>query len=337
MTKVLVTGAAGFIGKLLVRKLVELGHHVTCFVLETSPGLDELQNVDVDIVYGNILDPDSLQQPVRDTDVVFHLAGATLARRAQYFQVNQQGTLNVSAACAAAENPPVLVSVSSAAAGGPSEIDRPRKENDPPAPISGYGQSKRAAEQGLAEFADRVPITIVRPPSVFGAEEKYLRSFFKAALRGWIIAPGMTDHRYSLIHVEDLIDGMILAFTHGRRIRSDVADQTEEFVGCYHLAHPEPVTLPEFANLVAGCQERGPVRTIRIPYFVCRTAGFFSEMLSRAVGKPWLLSQDKVREVTSGSWSCDTSRATEELDYRPVDVAERICQTLHGYIERDWR
>lgn len=337
MTKVLVTGAAGFIGRLLVSKLVEQNHQVTCFVRETSPHRAALEQRDVRLAFGNMLDTDSLRASIGESDVVFHLAGATLARRAQYFQVNQQGTLNLAAACAAAQNPPVLVFVSSTAAGGPSEIDRPRKEGDPAAPVSSYGESKRAAEQGLAEFADRVPITIVRPPSVFGADEQYLRSFFKSALRGWIVAPGLTDHRYSLIHVEDLIDGMLLAFTRGRRISRDVADQNQDFVGCYNLAHPEILSLPEFANRIAACQDRGRVRTIRIPYFACHTAGFFSEILSRAVGRPWLFSSDKVREITAGSWSCDTSRAEEELAFRPVDISERICQTLQGYVERDWR
>src|SRR5580692_8445267 len=100
MSKVLVTGASGFIGFHLIRALVEQGHAVTCLVRKKS-SLDRLAGLDFRRAEGDVCDADSLARTVAGQDAVYHLAGLVKAARVEHlYQVNSEGTANVARACA---------------------------------------------------------------------------------------------------------------------------------------------------------------------------------------------------------------------------------------------
>src|SRR5262249_35362514 len=126
---------------------------------------------------GELTDFESLKAAVQGVDVVYHLAGVISARdRAGFFQANAEGTGNLARACAEA-NPGLkrFVYVSSIAAGGPCASAEPRTEAMPDAPISVYGRSKLQGEVELKRWSrdgERFPITIVRPPIVYGPRDK---------------------------------------------------------------------------------------------------------------------------------------------------------------------
>jgi nucleoside-diphosphate-sugar epimerase len=111
---------------------------------------------------------------------VYHLAGLVKAIQVrQLYQVNCQGVANVARACAAQITPPTLLVISSLAAMGPSSPQRPRLESDPPAPVSHYGRSKLAGEQAARQWARDAPITILRPPVVFGERDPATYEIFR--------------------------------------------------------------------------------------------------------------------------------------------------------------
>ncbi len=220
MSKVLVTGAAGFIGSHVIRALLERGDEVTGLVRKTS-SLDRLKSLGIELAYGDVTDRASLAAAVPRRQTVYHLAGCTLALRAErYYQVNEQGVRNLAETCAAQDTPPVLVTVSSLAAAGPAPDDRLRTPDDPPAPVSHYGRSKRAGELAAEQFAARVPITIVRPPIVLGEADQYgLPMFRSIAWFGVHPVPGLGRRRYSVVHAADLARLLILAAERGSRLR----------------------------------------------------------------------------------------------------------------------
>ena len=220
MTKVLVTGASGFIGFHLVRALRARGDDVTCLVRKTLT-VTSLEAAGVRLVHGDITDRDSLGGPVAGQEAVYQLAGCLRAIKPQeLFRVNEEGVRNLAETCAEQPTPPVLLVVSSLAAVGPAVDEQPRREGDPPAPVSNYGRSKLAGERAAQQLAAEAPVTVVRPPVVFGEADPAMRSVFGMIARfGIHLAPGLTPHRFSVIHADNLAELMILAAERGRRMK----------------------------------------------------------------------------------------------------------------------
>ncbi len=216
MGDVLVTGASGFIGYHLVQALVARGDRVTCLVRKSS-AINRVKALGAQIVYNDFMDRALLRATVAGKEVVYHVAGRTKVLHVrEFFVANRDAARNMAEACASQPNPPVLVVVSSLAAAGPSTASRQRMETDPLRQVSYYARSKRAGELAVQRFADRVPITVLRPPIVLGEADTQGVSLFRTIQGvGVHLVPGWTTHRYSVIHATDLATAMILAAQRG--------------------------------------------------------------------------------------------------------------------------
>ena len=268
-------------------------------------------------------------------DVVYHVAGATKAvGKAALFRVNHEGTQNVARVCAEQPHPPVLVYVSSLAAAGPSSADRPRVETDPLRPVCHYGHSKRAAELALRRHADRVPITIVRPPIILGPADREGLAMFRPVRRFRVhVMPGSGRQRYSLIHVGDLCQLLILAAERGRRIETEESDADARAKGCYFAACREH---PTYAELGPDApRRRGPSRRgdgAGRPWPACGPWPPWSRRVSRVIRRPLYLNLDKAREIAAGSWTCSPQAAIDQLGFAPdVPLAQRLRETAEWY------
>ena len=171
-------------------------------------------------------------------DLVVHLGGLMTALSSQAFQkINGRGTEYLATACAEMSSPPVFVFISSIAAAGTAIDGRPRNELDGVSPVSHYGQSKRSGELAAASVADRLPVTILRPPFVFGGGDRSGFYLFRPIKRfGIHPVPGMRHRRkISLIHAKDLADAILLVARRGTRV--DPSDATEKSFrqGCYFI------------------------------------------------------------------------------------------------------
>jgi len=334
MGRALVTGGSGLIGSHLVEHLLSEGDEVRVLLRDAGrPGW--LSSKTVDVASGDVTDSRALDRAVQGTDVVYHVAGRTLSFSEQGFnQVNQAGTANVAAACARRTSPPVLVAVSSLAAAGPSLAGRPRVEADRPAPITAYGRSKLRGEEALRNYAGQMPITIIRPPGVFGPRELYLLRMFKLVSRGWYVTVGSGALEISLVEVRDLAAGLRLAASRGRRL-AEAPD--EPSTGVYFLAQPERPTLDELAAIVARALDRPVPRPIRVPVLVAWCVAAAAEVAARVRRQPGYVCFDKVREARAGCWTCSPERAERELGARSRhDLAEGLRQTAVWYRERGW-
>ncbi|MGQ9575586.1 MAG: NAD-dependent epimerase/dehydratase family protein [Thermoguttaceae bacterium] len=339
MADVLVTGATGFIGFHLVRALAARGDRVTCLVRKTS-AVEQLQPLGVELVYGGLDDARTLHAAVAAKDVVYHVAGLTQALRAeQFYAVNRDGTRNIAQACAKLANPPVLVIVSSLAAAGPSSVDRPRVETDPPTPVSHYGRSKRQGELAAEALADRVPITIVRPPIVLGEWSRQGLPMFRAIARvGIHLVPGWFPYRYSVIHAADLAQALILAAERGSRVLPPKPEQRDPAArGFYFVASEDHPTYSQLGRMVGEVLGRRTTLIIPVAMPLVWWIACGVELTARARQEALYLNLDKAREVTAGSWTCSASRAREELGFSVgAPLRERLRQTAQWYRDQGW-
>jgi nucleoside-diphosphate-sugar epimerase len=323
-----VTGSTGFIGSHLVDALHARGATVRALVRpETSRAKrdDRVERFEADV-----LDDRS----VRESRVwegathVFHLAGVTRGRTLSHFRAgNVFPTANVLAALAARSGkPPRIVLVSSQAAAGPAPSgDAPLRETDRPVPVEAYGRSKLQAEQAVARYRDDLPITIVRPASVYGPRDRDFLAVFKQASRRVALHAVPRDHAFSIVHVTDLVDALIRA---GERPAA---------VGrTYFVADEMPLTWGRLYDEVAAAAGSSPLQ-LEVPPSAVRIAAHAGDLLSTLTGRSTLLNRNKAALARPRWWLCDASRARAELEWKsvvPLQVGVR--DTYNWYVDAGW-
>ncbi len=311
----LVTGATGFIGSHLLDRLPG---PVRCLTRrQSAPTHASAEFVRADLATGA-----GVADALRGVDTVIHLAGVTKALRpADYFAGNARATETL--ARAAAGRGIRFVHVSSLAAAGPSPNARPIDEDAPPRPISHYGKSKLEAEQVVrALIPDAV---IVRPPVVYGPRDTGVLEIFRSVARGWSLEISGGERWFSVIYVNDLVDGLMRAASHPR-----APGRT------YFVASPKPATWSELTALAARIMQVRP-RRLRLPVPLAYAAGAAAEVWSRLTGKPGVISRDKVTEALCRRWTCDSRRAAEELGFiASTSLETGVAETLAWYKEAGW-
>jgi dihydroflavonol-4-reductase len=332
MPRALVSGATGFVGSNLVAELLARGWSVRCLVrnLDRAAALAQLG---AELATGSLQDFDSIFRATTDVDVVFHVAGRTAAiRRQDFFLDNVDGTRAVMKAAGEQPTPPTVVFVSSLAAGGPSVIGAPRRESEPSNPVSAYGTSKLAAEQATTEFATRVPLSILRPPVVFGPADRNSLQLFKTVIAMRIhLIPGFRTMPMSIVHVADLCAGMIEIAEHGSRVTTANPSQ-----GIYYITSGPTITYSEMGRLAARALGRG-VFVVPTPKTIFRIVGGAGEIIGRIRRQPVLLNWDKMREATASGWECSDEKLRSELNYNPpLSIEQRFIDTATWYRDHKW-
>jgi nucleoside-diphosphate-sugar epimerase len=323
--KIAVTGATGFIGSHLAECFTDAGHEVT--VLARSPQrLARIGHLPVRAVYGDLDRADALRDFATGQDAVVHAAGLTLAKsRDEFVRINVCGSVRLLESALA--NSPGLrrfVFVSSQAAMGPSPAGGSLGEEAPRRPISAYGESKSLAEDQLARFADRVPITFVRPPWVYGPRDRHTLSYFRLAARGLRLAAGARN-RYSIVHAADLAQGIRLA-----------AESALPGARAYCFTDGDGRTLDEILSIIADAVGR---RTIRVPVPLAAVAvvAAANELAGAITGRPPFIGWRKLGEARHPCWVVSDRRAREELGYRPAIAAPRgMAETAAWYRAEGW-
>lgn len=330
MMKVLITGATGFIGSHLTECLASRGYRVRC-LLRNSSNTRWLEHCillgkqgvvpEPELVTGDCLDENSLYDALNGVDVVIHLAGLTKAvREEDFFRINLDGTKTLIQAIKKSET--VLrrfVFISSLAASGPSPDGSPVKEDDPPSPVSFYGKSKYEAEKVVMENAEIIPFTIIRPPAVYGPRDCDFYVFFKLVKRG--IFPYWGRSLYSMVYIDDLINGIILS------IEKEVAKGK-----IYFISDKNAYTNEEIAFTIARILGKR-LRKVRLPRSLMPLLASIGEKIK----SEGIINRDKIRELGHACWVCDPSRAERELGYKSmVTLGEGLKWTADWYRINRW-
>jgi nucleoside-diphosphate-sugar epimerase len=319
--KALVTGATGFIGSNLVKELVRRGYEVTCLARKTSD-LRCLEGLDVRFITADCTEKDSLMRLPGDFTHVFHLAGLTKACTAEdFYAANADGTENLLSALSA--KPSYLkrfLYLSSLAAAGPSCEGMPLDEDSEPRPVSAYGLSKLKGEKAAIARKDSMPVTVIRPPAVYGPRDRDFFLFFRMVKKGFY--PYWGKCYYSLLYVDDLVQGIITA------AESEYAEGR-----IYFLSDGGIHSNDEIVSEIILAMEARAMR-LRVPVSFLDLLVRVSEKIVRGRS---IINSDKLREVRHSHWTCSSQKAWKELGFVPkVTLKEGIKWTADWYKIHRW-
>lgn len=324
--KTAVTGAAGFVGRHLVERLIREGHEVAA-TDHPSCSLEELQAVGAKTFPVDICRPEGLKECFQGAEVVFHVAAfaSPWGRREKFWAVNVTGTENVIRACRHA-GVGRLVAVSSTAAVFDGYTPHIQADESLPYPkkfLSAYGETKCVAEQRvLAANGPDLKTTAIRPHVIWGPRDRtFLGRLLQHARSGPIyhIAGGRTET--DTTYVENLVDALMLA-AHSERAPGRV----------YFITNGEPLRYGDFINRFLDLLELPRPRG-SIPTAVAYGVGAVCEAvwkIFRFQHEP-VLTRYKVAELAhTHTYQIDRARA--ELGYRPRVSTEEGFVRLAAWV-----
>ena len=319
MKPTLVTGATGFVGWHVARRLLERGESVRALVRDPAR-LKELDGVEA--VQGDLRDPGSLARAVEGCGVVYHVAADyRLWTRdpEEMFRSNVEGTRNLLNAARRTGVERVVYTSTVGAIGIPKEgigdEQTPVGIGDMQGP---YKRSKFLAEKVALEFAgDGFPVVIVNPTAPVGDHDfkptptgKMVVDFVRGAM------PAFLDTGLNVVDVRDVAAGHLAACERGR-------------VGERYILGAENLTLETIFGTLAVAVGR-PAPKIRIPYAVAYAAGVVSTAWAGVTGKEPLAPLDGVKMARKKMWARH-DKAARELGYAPGPAAGALKRAVEWF------
>ena len=316
----LLTGATGFVGAAVLRRLLEAGHGVRALVRKDSRR-DNLAGLEVECVEGDLTDAASVGRAMAGIDAVFHVAAdyRLWARNpGEIRRNNLEGTRHVMEAALAAGVERVVYT-SSVATLAPRADGSPAEETDgvaETAAIGAYKQSKVAAEALVRRMVAEqgLPAVIVNPSTPIGPRD------IKPTPTGRIIVeaasgrmPGYVDTALNLVHVDDVAAGHLAAFERGRP-------------GELYILGGEDVPLARMLAEIARIAGRRPPR-LSIPRRAVYPIAFFAEAAARITGREPFVTLDGLR-MAKHRMVFSSAKAERELGYRHRPWREALRDAL---------
>lgn len=212
VTNCFVTGATGFVGRHLVRRLLDEGMILTCLSRSGLPFNDNDSRIHW--VSGDLNQSAHYAESLKDADCVIHLAGIINSRhREDYHNINVEGTSRLLEACRTyATSLKKFVLVSSIAALGPNSTGNLLSEKDVPRPETEYGKSKLLAEMEALKYVADFPVVILRPTFVYGPGDMRGLKFLKLLSEHDELISFSVIETAGLCYVEDLVSACVLSF-----------------------------------------------------------------------------------------------------------------------------
>jgi dihydroflavonol-4-reductase len=214
-----------------------------------------------------------------------------------------------------------LVFCSSIAAAGPVTGRNTLNETDPPHPVSAYGRSKLAAEKAIEDSG--LSHSIIRPPPVYGPRDSGIFSLFRLVSYG--IAPHVTSRMQvlSIVHVSDLVRGMISAAKPGAH-------------GLYYMTDGTPHTWDDVVSAISKALGKLP-RYVAVSPGIADVVAKFERLRGIIMGGKPMITPDRLLELSHNDWTCSDLRARLDLDYEShVGLAEGIVSTAEWYRSNGW-
>jgi dihydroflavonol-4-reductase len=313
---IFITGATGFVGSHLIRRLSETEHQLTCLVRDSSE-TDQFRGINATLVYGDVRDRYSLIKGIINCQWIVHLASVYSFWEPDpgiYHDVNVVGTRNVME-CALKANVAKVVHLSTYGAFG-IQTKYPFTEQDAPNPIQScrYSKSKYLSDLIVWELhaSQGLPITVLYPANILGSgDDKATSLYIQNIISRKLPFRVLEDHSISCVHVNDVVEAIILSLecrqTTGERfILADSFFTFREFNEM--ISEISGVSLPRMSlpdNIVVG---------------LARIFTLFSDIFK--LPPLYGLSRDQVSAMMSDA-RCTGKKAERELGikYTPTKIA----------------
>ncbi len=322
---IVITGATGHLGNVLVRKLVNMNKKVRALII---PGEDivSLEGLEVEKVDGDVCVPDSLRKAFEGAEIVYHCAGIISilpGQQKQLYQVNVLGTRNVVNMCLETKVKRLVYTSSIHALSEPAPgivIDESREFN-PENVLGEYSKSKTLGTleviKGIEKGLDAV---ILCPSGIIGPHDyrvsemgKLIVDFVKGKVKAYV------DGAYDFVDVRDVAEGLILACEKGKKGE------------CYILSGQQISVrqLLKFLEEISGVK----VPSFKILHQVARAAGFFNVLYCNLMKIKPLFTPFSIDVLASNSLvSCQ--RAQDELGYSPRSIYESIKDAVQWFKQK---
>ncbi len=327
--RTLVTGASGFVGSAVARRLIETGHSVRV-LLRRSSDRRNLEGLTLETAYGDLTDRDSLAQALEGCDALFHVAAdyrLWIPDPASIYRTNVEGTRDLMLAASAAGVQRIVYTSSVATLGlttdgTPADEATPVKLADM---IGHYKRSKFLAEeevQRLVREAD-LPAVIVNPSAPIGPRD--LRPTPTGRLVLDAVAgrmPAYVDTGLNVVHVDDVAAGHVLAFERGQ-------------IGERYVLGGEDMTLGEILAMIARLVGRRAPR-LRLRHSVLLPFAYLAEAWGRLTRTEPRLTVDGLHMAKKYMYY-SSAKARRELGYTARPAEEALADAiawfrLHGYL-----
>jgi nucleoside-diphosphate-sugar epimerase len=300
---VALTGATGFIGSAIARKLVNNGWCVRA--LSRAPlRRARLEGISIQWVNGTLDHSEPLETLVGDADAVVHCAAVLRGiTEADFYSANVQAVSRLAQIATRRQPAPRFLLISSLAAREPN--------------LSAYAASKRMGEIALSETAGASAWTVLRPPAVYGPGDRALLPLFRLMQHG--IAPllGRTDARFSLIYVEDLAEAVMKWL---------VSDSGESRVFELDDGHPSGYSWSEVAETFERLRGK-PAFRFHVSELPMKVAANINQIAASLIGYAPLFTPGKVREIRHPNWVCNNSTFCQATNWKPTICLEEGLRT----------
>jgi dihydroflavonol-4-reductase len=312
--RALVTGATGFVGSAVARRLLRDGHRVRVLARAGSDRRN-LQGLDVEVVEGDLTKPSTLLPACEGCDALFHVAAdyrLWAPDPSELYRSNVDGTRAILDAAKRVGVPRIVYTSSVATLGIPKD-GTPGSETTPVSVddmIGHYKRSKFLAEEEARKFAaEGLPIVIVNPSTPIGPYDikpTPTGRVVRDAMAGKV--PAYVDTGLNIVHVDDVAEGHWLAFERG-------------VVGERYVLGGFDMSLRDVLTEIADIAGRSPPK-IRLPHAVVMPIAYVSEAWARVTGMNPIATVEEVR-MSKKRMFFTSEKARRELGYvaRPARLA----------------
>lgn len=323
MSRVFLTGATGFIGGHVARRLRERGDDVVALV--RNPGRAEaLGELGCTLAAGDLSSREAIRRAAEGCDAAVHGAaaykvGIPRSERAAMQDANVAGTENVLDACVDA-GVGRIVYVSTVNVFGNTQgqvVDESYRRDTSGGFLSCYDETKyRAHEIALERIAAGAPIVIVQPGGVYGpGDHSEIGNMIDQVRTGRLPLKPFPGLGFNLVHVEDVAAGVLLALDRGE-------------VGESYVLGGELSTMGELVDRVAELSGRKPPRRA-LPAGLVRLTAPLGPLVGPALGFPPNLGE-VVKASDGVTYWASHDKARRELGYAPRDLETGLRQTLEA-------